>query len=92
MQYQPIRIYYAHIHIYTYTNLYIQYILPNVHIMHTCIDYIQNKFLLVAILYVRRVAEPANQEMASTATPELIHNNIYIIEIDEFTTTYTLHT
>ena len=38
------------------------------------------------ILYVRRVVEPANQELASTATPEPIHNNTYIIEIDESTT------
>ena len=44
------------------------------------------KFLLVPILYVRRVIEPANQELASTATPEPIHNNTDIIEIDESTT------
>ena len=37
-------------------------------------------------LYVRRVVEPANQELASTATPEPIHNNTNIIEIDESTT------
>ena len=38
-------------------------------------------------LYVRRVVEPANQELASTATPESIHNNnTDIIETDESTT------
>ena len=37
------------------------------------------------ILYVRRVVEPTNQELASTATPEPIRNNNDIIEIDEFT-------
>ena len=37
-------------------------------------------------LYVKRVVEPANQELASTATPEPIHNNTDIIEIDESTT------
>ena len=42
---------------------------------------------LVLNLYVRRVVESANQELASTAaTPESIHNNTDIIEIDEFTT------
>ena len=40
-------------------------------------------------LYVRHVMEPANQELASTATPEHIHNNANIIEIDESTTTDT---
>ena len=37
-------------------------------------------------LYVKRVVEPANQELASTATPKPIHNNADIIEIDESTT------
>ena len=38
-------------------------------------------------LCVRFAAEPANQELASTATPEPIHNNnTDIIEIDESTT------
>ena len=36
-------------------------------------------------LYVRRVVELANQELASTATPEPIHNITDIIEIDEST-------
>ena len=40
-----------------------------------------NKFLLVSTMYVKRVVEPANQELASTATPEPIHN-----EINESTT------
>ena len=38
-------------------------------------------------VYVRRVAEPANQELTSTATPEPIHYNTDNIEIDESTTT-----
>ena len=37
-------------------------------------------------LYVRRVVEPVDQELASTATPEPIHNNTDIIEIDESST------
>ena len=41
-------------------------------------------------LYVRRVVEPANQELASTATPESTHNLPDIIEIDESTTTNVL--
>ena len=44
------------------------------------------KFLLVPILYVRRVVKPANQELASTATPEPIYNNTDMVEIDESTT------
>ena len=38
---------------------------------------------VVPTLYVKRVVEPANQELASTDTPEPIHNNTDIIEIDE---------
>ena len=46
-----------------------------------------NKILLVLTLCVRFVAEPANQELVSTATSEPIHNkNTEIIEIDESTT------
>jgi len=33
-----------------------------------------NKILLVLTLYVRRVVEPANQELASTATRAPFHN------------------
>ena len=50
------------------------------------LDVKSNKILLVLTLYVRRVVEPANQELASIATPEPIHNNTDIIEIDESTT------
>ena len=42
-----------------------------------------NKFLFLPIFYVRRVVEPANQGLASTATPEPIHNNTDIVEIDK---------
>ncbi len=45
-----------------------------------------SKILLAQILYARYAVEPANQELASTATPEPIHNNTDIIEIDESTT------
>ena len=42
-------------------------------------------------LYVRHVAEPANQELASTAcTPEPIHSSTDIIEINQSITS-TLH-
>jgi len=45
----------------------------------------------VPILFARRVVEPANQESASTATPEPIQtNNTDIIEIDESATTTIL--
>ena len=44
-----------------------------------------SKILLVLTWYVRPVVEPANQELASTATPEPIHNNTDIIETDEST-------
>ena len=49
-----------------------------------------NKFLLVPPLYVKFVAEPANQELASTATPEPIHNTTGLIEIDESTTHHAI--
>ena len=42
-------------------------------------------------LYVRLVVDPANQELASTATPEPIHSSTDIIEIDESTTIYGNH-
>ena len=46
-----------------------------------------SKILLVLILCVRFVVEPANQELVSSATPEPIHNNnTDIIKIDESTT------
>ena len=42
-------------------------------------------------LYVKRVVEPANQKLASTAcTPEPIHNTD-IIEIDDSTTTLAIN-
>ena len=47
-----------------------------------------NKVLPVLNPYVRHVVEPANQELASTAcTPEPIHNNTDIIEVDQSATT-----
>ena len=45
----------------------------------------------MSTLYVKRVVEPANQELASTATPEPIHNNTDITEIDESTTSIIIH-
>ncbi len=50
-----------------------------------------SKILLAQILYARYAVEPANQELASTATPEPIHNNTDIIEIDESTTIARIH-
>ena len=39
-------------------------------------------------LCISRVVEPANQELASAATPESIHNNADIIEIEESATIF----
>ena len=43
--------------------------------------YKSNIFLLVPTLYIKRVVEPANQELTSTATPEPIHKNTDISNI-----------